>query len=157
MKKIGVMAGLVVVLFAGCEDQAVIDQRIAESRRERTVAYEQKMQRDYEQKMERERLEREQVEGRRIEFETKKKELIQNGNGTIRDKSAQEVKKLVDSWKEESWRWIDGTEFLSVDNFYKVFGEPSRKQLLSSEFEPASYYFLYECKDWPDPQKLYHC
>ena len=112
------------------------------------------------ERLERERLERECVKQERllaeresIEFETKIKKLIQSSNGTLRDKSAQQVKKLVDSWRERSWQWEDDykffpLEFFSLETFYKVFGKPDRTQFLSSEFEwQSSYYFLYNCKD----------
>lgn len=96
--------------------------------------------------LEREQAERE-AERKQIEFETKRKKLIQNSNGTLRDKSAQQVKKLVDSWREGSWRCKEKPEFFSLETFYKVFGKPDRKQFLSSQFESDSYYFLYNCKD----------
>jgi hypothetical protein len=94
-------------------------------------------------------LREERKERERIEFETNRKELVQNSNGTLRDKSAQQVKKLVDRWKEGlgRWKWKEISKFFSVETFYKVFGEPDKKQFLSSQFEPDSYYFLYNCKD----------
>lgn len=101
------------------------------------------------QAKEQERLERE----RQIDFETRKKELIQHSDGTLINKSAQQVKKLVDKWIEgsvlPSWQNLakERYKFFSIENFYKVFGEPDRKQFLSSRIEPASYYFYYNCKD----------
>lgn len=120
--------------------------RMAEYRQRRAAAYERQIQQEREEE-ERERLEREQAERERIEFETKIKELIQNSNGTLRDKSAQQVKKLVDSWREVMWLWPEKPEFSSVETFYKVFGKPDRTQFLSSRLSPDSYYFLYNCKD----------
>ena len=128
----------------------VSDEALAQIEIEKRKFLQWKYQREIlqqKQAEERERLERKQAERERIEFEIKRKKFIQSGDGTLRDKSAQQVKKLVDSWRDGLWRWQDSSKFFSVENFYKVFGEPKRKQFLSSRLESDSYYFLYNCKD----------
>jgi len=148
------------------KDKAIIDRKISEHMQWR-ASFEQereeekrlKRERVKQERLERERLERERAERERIGFETKIKELIQNSNGTLRDKSAQQVKKLVDSWQEVSWLWPEKSEFSSIETFYKVFGQPDRKQFLSEKQVVGQwmydsivgdvyyYYFLYGCKD----------
>jgi hypothetical protein len=122
------------------EVKIIVDRKLSEYRQ---AQYAEKLQ----QAEERERLKREQAERERIEFETRRKELIQNSNGTLRDKSAEQVKKLVDGWKDRGPWWEADSKFFSTETFYKVFGKPERTQFLSSQFEHDSYYFLYNCKD----------
>ena len=166
------------------DDKAIIDQKIVEYRqelqiqqewnrkiveyRQRQAAHELQIQQEWNRKNEElKRLASERAERDRIEFETNRKELIQNGGGTLRDKSAQQVKKLVDSWKKDNyWGWQQEvwkieSKFSSTETFYEVFGTPPKTQLLSETkftdpqgyeqnivaYKADYYYFLYRCKD----------
>jgi hypothetical protein len=106
----------------------------------------------------REQEERDRLEAVRAEFDKSRQRLTEMSNGTLKDKSAQEVKKLVDEWRrQESLRWQlaqqDHAGFLanfSAGTFYKIFGKPERQQFLSSNegfLTVGYYYFLYRCKD----------
>lgn len=137
------------------KDKAIIDRMMAEYRLRKTVwVQQQREEREERERLEHERLDRERKR-ERFEFEKKRKELIQNSDGTLRNKSVQQVKKLFDRWKEGSWQWQwqdwakDISKFFSVETFYKVFGEPDKKQYFSSVsgYGSDSYYFLYICKD----------
>jgi len=105
-----------------------------------------------------ERKERERVQGVRAEFKKSRQRLSQMSKGTLKDKSAEEIKKLMDHWKEELYLvLLAGTEvfegyypqFFSQETFYKIFGKPVRQQFISSNGLSTgdSYIFYYNCKD----------
>jgi hypothetical protein len=118
-----------------------------------------------------ERKERERVEGVRAEFEKSRERLTKICKGTFKDKSTQEVKKLVDEWRQESLlrklefggeRWRNDfyekitpmehkvlSDYFSIETFYKIFGKPVRQQFMSSNGLSTgdSYIFYYNCKD----------
>lgn len=118
-------------------------------------------------KREREKQEQEQrdrVEAVRAEFEKSRERLTKMGNGTLKDKSAQEVKKLLDEWQRQGFLWVvpgsltwnilerDKDAFsanFSTGTFYKIFGKPKKQQYLSGTpfVEPNCYIFYYDCKD----------
>jgi len=108
---------------------------------------------DKREEQEREREEKERVELLRTEFKKSRERLIQITNGTLKDKSAQEVKKIVDEWSQESLCWElsqkDYADFFSKITFYRILGKPERQQFLSgTPFVSADYYlFYYNCKD----------
>jgi hypothetical protein len=99
------------------------------------------------------RKERKRVEFVRAEFERSRERLTKISKGTLKDKSAQEVKKLVDEWRQRSLSLeLPSKEYLaffSAGTFYKIFGKPERKQFLSSSglVTADSYIFYYNCKD----------
>jgi hypothetical protein len=104
--------------------------------------------------------EQKQAEGIRAEFRESRDRLIRIGAGSLRDKSAEEIKKLVDGWTPQKgdptqYYWFileflpnlndeELREYFSADVFYKVFGQPQRKQFINSD---GVYYFYYDCKD----------
>jgi hypothetical protein len=71
--------------------------------------------------------------------------LIHEAGGRLDDKSAEQVKRLVDEWTktptlvDESW---SDPQLFGGTDFYKAFGQPRRKQLMGGH-----YYFYYDCKD----------
>ena len=89
---------------------------------------------------ERELYDREQ-EAKYKRFNEEWVEFIQNGEGSVKNKTTQEVKKLVDQWKNR--RWMERMEKMdfSSDNFYKIFGKPWKTQYLEDK-----YYLWYTCK-----------
>jgi len=103
---------------------------------------------------ERERLDievKQQEAAMELEFERRKKEwieFIQSCDGSLRNKTTQEVKKLVDRWKYEGL-CSGKEEFCSLENFYKVFGKPGKIQLTQlsiSGFVADAYILWYVCK-----------
>ena len=120
---------------------------LVQARRERESEELERKQEEWEQK------EHKRVEVVRAEFERSRERLTKISKGTLRDMSAQEVKKLVDEWRQESLRReLPSKEypaFFSEATFYKIFGKPERKQFLSSigQFTPDFYIFYYNCKD----------
>ena len=120
---------------------------LVRARRERESEEHERKQEEWEQK------EHKRVEVVRAEFERSRERLTKISKGTLRDKSTQEVKKLVDEWRQESLRReLPSKEypaFFSAATFYKIFGKPERKQFLSSigQFTPDFYIFYYNCKD----------
>ena len=104
-------------------------------------------ERDKREQQEREREENERVEMLRDEFRKSRERLTQTTDGTLRDKSAQEVKKIVDGWNQDlSLRWElskeDYAHYFSSITFYKIFGKPEKQQFLAGD-----YLFYYSCKD----------
>jgi len=86
--------------------------------------------------------------------------FIQSGNDSLKRKTTQEVKKLVDYWKQHwgadhvvdevgldwDWWWKNAKrinlEVFSLENFYKVFGKPWKTQFIENE-----YFLWFTCKD----------
>jgi len=102
---------------------------------------------------------------RRLEEEAKYKrfkeewiEFIQSGDGSVKNKTTPEVKKLVDRWRyywstdlaeKMGWDWvrknaveISYLKVLSLENFYKIFGKPWKTQFIENE-----YFLWFTCKD----------
>jgi hypothetical protein len=89
--------------------------------------------------------EQKQTEGIRLAFHESRDRLIRIGAGSLRDKSAEEIKKLVDGWMDIYSYELNNNDlakYFGADVFYKVFGHPQRKQLFG-----YAYYFYYECRD----------
>ncbi len=100
----------------------------------------------------------------RLAFRESRERLLRTGAGRLDDKSAEQVKKLVVDWirvrvavehTQYSQYWFledflsnlnddELGEYFGTDVFYRVFGQPKRKQFISSE---GAYYFYYECRD----------
>jgi len=111
---------------------------------------------------ERELYEKEQ-EAKYKRFKEEWVEFIQSGDGSVKNKTTQEVKKLVDQW-EDRWKIRMGIlrigedaigmirrrenarkiflEDFSLENFYKIFGKPWKTQFIENE-----YFLWYTCKD----------
>ncbi len=97
--------------------------------------------------------ERERQEAERTRLKKEWAEFIQNGEGTLENKTSLETKKLVDYWREFTPGKIDGWGTLPLlEDFYKVFGKPLRVQVMeSTNSGPYShlegeYHFWYSCK-----------
>jgi len=129
------------------EVRTTIDRKVSEF----MEAQREKVKRDREKQ---EQQERDRVERERAEFEKSRERLIKIANGSLKDKSAQEVKKLLGEWNRQ--RFLipekDKDTFsanFSAETFYKIFGKPVRKQFLSSIglLMVDSYVFYYDCKD----------
>lgn len=100
--------------------------------------------------------ERKRAEDIRFTLQESRKRLIREAGGTLGDKSAEEVKRLVDEWRQDGSggrRWSlereEYARFFGAGDFYKAFGQPQRKQLISGDgvFGSDHYYFYYQCRD----------
>jgi hypothetical protein len=128
-------------------DIEILDQKIA--------AIETQKQKEYEDTLklsEKQAAEQKQIE-LQAKFESKRKELIKEGGGTLKNKSSQQVNQLVDGWgntdlgdsSANEWLYLPN-DYFSAEKFYQVFGKPIRTQLLNLDF--IKYYnLIYECKD----------
>lgn len=143
------------------EDGEKLDRKMNEYKQKRQAKYE--------------KARREQAELEQAEYEREKKakyehwkkeraEFIRSGTGSLKDKTAQEVKRLVDRWIDDRMIWLSDKHYAlsvqgqympvegddehyslnSLENFYKVFGKPQSTQFLSAF---NCYYFWYVCKD----------
>ncbi len=148
MKKI-LLTICCLVLISGCslsENFALIESNVEQEPEVQEYQYNiQAYQRRYEEE-ERQRRQREQ-EKYNIDKEQEAKykhikeewdKFIQSGNGSIKNKTTQEVKKLVDQWEQE---YLDKAmagniekirEVFSLENFYKLFGKPWKMQFISN-------------------------
>ena len=109
------------------------------------------------ERQERELYEKEQ-EAKHKRFKEEWIEFIQTGDGSVKNKTTQEVKKLVDRW-EDRWRIRMGTvrmgenareiflEDFSLENFYKIFGKPWKTQYIKNAPVNKEYILWYTCKD----------
>ena len=127
---------------------------------QRNISFLHKLQKKYSQEPKSRQLEiqeKSEQEARELEEKKRKeeiclaikesrKQLFQEAGGRLDDKSAEQVKGLIDSWRQEEKRWFlnqkDYSEFFGKTDFYKAFGQPDKKQLISNY-----YYFYYACKD----------
>jgi hypothetical protein len=144
------------------QDQLAREAREAEEKRKRNA---------------RQLEERKRAEDIRLRLQEARERLIRTCAGRLDDKSAEEVKKLVDDWKQvgglvENWRGVvvgvverrskppcsddlwelqkdDFAKFFGASVFYRAFGQPERKQFIGGDsiFGSGRYYFYYQCKD----------
>ena len=109
-------------------------------------AQEEEAKRKREEDEEKKVQEQKELEETRLVFRVNRERILRIGAGNLHDKSAEEVRKLVNDWNHEENRWKlndrDLEEFFNLNIFHKTFGEPQRKQFFSGDF-----YFYYECKD----------
>lgn len=112
---------------------------------------------EYKQKQEEEQK---QAEGIRLAFHEIRDNLIRIGAGRLDDKPAEQVKKLLEDWNPQKsnpnqFYWFsleflptlndeELREYFGADVFYRVFGQPQRKQFINSD---GVFYFYYDCKD----------
>lgn len=106
-------------------------------------------------RIKREKVQKEQ-EAKHKRFKEEWIEFIQSGDGSIKNKTTQEVKKLVDRW-EDRWRIRMGIvqenarkiflEDFSLENFYKIFGKPRKTQYIKNAPVNKEYILWYTCKD----------
>jgi hypothetical protein len=120
------------------------------------------------QREERQAQAQKKAEEIRLALKEARQRLIREAGGRLDDKSAEEVKRLVDNWRTPQGSgslevipsydsdidvWVqynaDCKNSFHAGDFYKAFGRPERKQLISGDgvFNPDHYYFYYECKD----------
>jgi len=92
----------------------------------------------------------------RLAMKENRRQLFQEAGGRLNDKSAEDVKRLIDNWRTpqgslqvnpydyDVWQQYvsDFKDSLHANSFYKAFGQPQRKQLIADH-----YYFYYECTD----------
>jgi len=99
----------------------------------------------------------------RLAMKENRQRLIRDAAGRLDDKSAEEVKRLIDNWRTpqgslqvnpydfDVWQQYinDYKDSFHTSDFYKAFGQPQRKQLISGDgnFSPDHYYFYYQCSD----------
>jgi len=95
------------------------------------------------------KIEREQEAIRECERLKKEwAEFIQSCDGSLRNKTAQEVKKLVDQYNKDKWHECKEEGDYSLENFHKVFGKPLKTQFISGSVSMGGRYYLwYTCKD----------
>ena len=133
-------------------DKAILDQKINKIKERQQAIEEANAKRYKQEREEQEKKVRKEKERILTELEANRKELIKQGGGTLRNKSTQEVKKLVDTWDVhivDMYYYFNTKEdveiiikYFSVEKFYQIFGRPERTQLIDD------YYFLYyNCKD----------
>jgi len=104
----------------------------------------------------------------RLAMKESRQRLMREAGGRLDDKSAEEVKRLVDNWRTpqgslqvspynfDLWQLYmkDYEESFHTNDFYKAFGQPQRKQLINRAVagifglvDHDFYYFYYQCKD----------
>lgn len=108
------------------------------------------------QKLTEQELYDEEQEAEYKRFKEEWLEFMQSGDGSIKNKTTQEVKKLVDRW-EDRWRIRMGIvqentrkiflEDFSLENFYKIFGKPWKTQYIKNAPVNKEYILWYTCKD----------
>lgn len=124
---------------------------------ERQQAEETEVKQKREEKLAQEQKKAEEI---RLAFHESRDRLIRIGAGRLDDKPAEQVKKLLDDWNPQKgdptqFYWFsleflptlndeELREYFGADVFYRVFGQPQRKQFINSD---GVYYFYYECKD----------
>jgi hypothetical protein len=113
---------------------------------EALLKYEQAQEAEAKQKEDMQVQEQKQAEDIRLAFRESRERLPRIGAGRLDDKSAEEVKKLLEGWTRgvDDLNVDERGEYFSADVFYRVFGQPQRKQFISSDY---AYYLYYECKD----------
>lgn len=125
-----------------CTSNGDIRNAVANALREQEQAREEEAKRVREE----EQIQAEkQVEEIRLARKESRQRLIREAGGRLNDKSAEEVKRLVDEWtgitRLIGEKWSD-PQLFGTSDFYKAFGQPQRKQLISSH-----YYFYYGCRN----------
>jgi len=126
-------------------EQATSDD-IKKAATEVLLEYEQAQEAEAKQKEDMQVQVQKQAEDIRLAFRESRERLLRIGAGRLDDKSAEEVKKLLEGWTRgaDDLNVDERGEYFSADVFYRVFGQPQRKQFISSDY---AYYLYYECKD----------
>ncbi len=104
----------------------------------------------------------------RVAMKENRQRLIREAGGRLDDKSAEEVKRLIDNWRTpqgslqvnpydfDLWQQYmkDYEESFDTGDFYEAFGQPERKQLINRPVagifglvDRDFYYFYYQCRD----------
>jgi len=131
------------------------EQKLTPQRRAEIKAW----QTEYEKSIQ---IEREKQEAKYKRFKEEWVEFIQSGDGSVKNKTTPEVKKLVNQWEDrwKIWRermstryemWEITKEMLledfSLENFYKLFGKPWKIQYIKNAPVNEEYILWYTCKD----------
>ncbi len=130
-----------------------IKKTVAEVLRQDQVARQARAEEDKRKQEARALQERQQAEARRLKLQESREQLFRACAGSLDHKSAEDVKRLVDQWNQTESLWElpqeDFPKFFSVGVFYRTFGQPQRKQLISGDtvFSSGHYYFYYPCRD----------
>ncbi|MCL5279695.1 MAG: hypothetical protein M1376_07290 [Planctomycetes bacterium] len=125
-----------------CASSEEIRNAAADALREHEQAQEEKAKREREEQQIQAQKHAEEI---RLARKESRQRLIHEARGRLDDKSAEQVKRLVDEWAktptlvDESW---SDPQLFGTTDFYKAFGQPRRKQLIGSH-----YYFYYDCED----------
>jgi hypothetical protein len=152
-----------------CALSEEIRKAAAEALREHEQVEKEAEQRREEQRAQAQKEVQKQAEEIHLTRKEAMQRLIREAGGTLDDKSAEEVKRLVDRWRafyplcfgppltlpeygELLRDLIDKLEQLrATNNFYKAFGQPLRKQFIGGSngvfSSPSYYYFYYRCRD----------
>ncbi len=136
-----------------CASSEEIRNAAADALREQKQACEEEAKRERKEQEEQQVQAQKQAEEIRLALKEARQRLIREAGGRLDDKSAEEVKRLVDEWPRvaasldenvfggSAWQQ-ESPQFFAPSYFYAVFGQPQRKQLISGH-----YYFYYQCRD----------